>query len=315
MNKFTRIDRTATEPKARDSRVYGQKVALGEPLQLNTGADLLGQIENSLEVIAKERLLDAENKAKSTAQSILDEAQARAQEILEKANAQAKSLIQTAQEQEASIRDTAQETGFKAGFEEGYADATAQVEQESLSMLDSARLLVEAAYQAEKRVLQEFEPRALQLLQHIAKKVLHQELSDSPETLLNMMSQAVESLYLSGKIRMVVHPEILQAIRQFSTETEKGLEQWQRFEFVPDAALDLQQIYIIGQDGSFELSPNAQLVQLLEPLAEHLELPRTVNSDAVEEIAEPLIENAMEPDLLSDLSPELFEEEESSDER
>ena len=37
------------------------------------------------------------------------------------------------------IGETAHEEGFKAGFAEGYADATEQVQQESLEMLEGMR--------------------------------------------------------------------------------------------------------------------------------------------------------------------------------
>lgn len=278
MSKFTRIDRHATEPKARDSRVFGQKVAVGEPLQLSNGEDLREQIEDSLEQIARERLLSAEKNAQRRAQSIIEEAQASAraaaQEILEKANAQAKALIQNAQEQEQEIRDTAQESGFKAGFQEGYTDATAQVEQETLQLLENARLVLEAAYQAEKRVLQDFELQALALLRHLARKILHRELSESPESLLQMVTRATESLYLSGKVRVVLNPQMLHEIRQFSENTASSLDALQRFEFVADPALDPQQIYIIGQESSFDLSLNTQIDVLTEALGEHLALPR-----------------------------------------
>jgi flagellar assembly protein FliH len=308
MSKFTRIDRHATEPKARDSRVYGKKVALGEPLQLSNGEDLRGQIEDSLEQIARERLLDAEKSARQRAQSIFEEAQASAraaaQEILEKANAQARELIRSAQEQEQEIRDAAQESGFKAGFQEGYSDATAQVEQETLQLLENARLVLEAAYQAEKRVLQDFESHALALIQHLARKILHRELLESPESLLQMLAQAAESLYLGGKVRVVLNPQVLHEIRQFSESTAEGLDALQRFEFTADPALDPQQIYIIGQESSFDLSLDTQVDLLIEPLQEHLALPR---SASVEHFSSELLESTGESE--TDSAEEIAEAE------
>jgi flagellar assembly protein FliH len=289
MNKFTRIDRMETEPKARESRVYGEKVSVGEPLKLQMGNDLRGQIEDSLEQIAKERLLDAEQKARAQMDVILEDARDKARDILEKANAQAKALLQTAQEQEQGIRDNAQESGFKAGFEEGYADATAQVEQETVQLLENARLLVETAYQAEKHVLRDFEAHALELVRHLAKKVLRRELADSPDALLAMVNQACEALYMSGKIRLVLHPQVLHEIRQFSERTAEALAALQRFELTTDPALAPQQIYIIGQDGSFELTPETQVDLLLDSLDGHLALPRP------EETGSPELENPPHP--------------------
>jgi flagellar assembly protein FliH len=298
MSKFTRIDRHATAPRARDSRVYGQKIALGEPVQLSGGEDLRGQIEDSLEQIAKERLLQAERDARQLARSIIEEAEtkarATAQEILEQANAQAKALIQNAQEQEQEIRDTAQETGFKTGFQEGYADATAQVEQETLQLLENARLVLEAAYQAEKRVLQDFESQALALIRHLARKILHRELSESPENLLQMLAHATEALYLSGKVRVVLNPQVLHEIRQFSEKTAGGLDALQRFEFVADPMIEPRQIYIIGQESSFDLSLDTQVDLLTRSLQEHLKLPRPEPAEVVKPEAS---ESAMEAEV------------------
>lgn len=301
MNKFTRIDRMATEPKARTSRVYGQAVSLGEPLELRADEDLRQQVESSLEQIAKEHLIAAENKTRK----ILDEANAKAQEVLERANAQAKELIRMAQEQEQEIRDTAQESGFKSGFEEGYAEATAQVEQETAQLLGHAKLLVDAAYLAEKKVLQGFETQALGLVRCLVKKILRRELADSPEALLEMMAHASESLYLSGKVRVVVHPQVLHELRQFSGKTTESLNSLQRFEWVTDPALDLHQIYLIGQDQSFELSPDVQVEALTEPLQGALNLP-------IPEPSQPMVadiqEERFESEDLEVLEPELLPE-------
>lgn len=283
MSKFTRIDRQATEPKARDSRVFGQKVAVGEPVRLDAGGDLKRQVEHSLEMIAQERLLEAEKKAQARAREIIEAAQAQARETLEKANAQARELVRIARDEEQEIRDTAQETGFKTGFQEGYADATAQVEQETVDLLKSANLLLEAAYQAERRVLQDFETHAMELLRHLTRKIVQRELSDSPETLLGMISRAAESLYLSGKVKVVLHPQVLHEIRQFSENTASTLETLQRFELTPDPGLALEQVYIIGQEHSFDLTPESQLDLLMEPLEAHLELPRS-QAEAVDEV-------------------------------
>ncbi|HEY9744780.1 MAG TPA: FliH/SctL family protein, partial [Oculatellaceae cyanobacterium] len=292
MSRFTRIERVSPGLKVRDNRVFGEKVALGEPLQLQTGQDLREQIENSLEEIAKQRLLEAEREARAREQEILDAARAQAKEILEKANAQAKELLQTAQMQEQAIRDAAQESGFKSGFEEGYSEATAQVEQETLQLLESARLVVETAYQAEQKVLKDFEKHAVALLRHLARTILRRELSDSPESLLHMVQSACEALYLSGRVRVVIHPQILHEIRNFSARTAEGLDALHRFEFMADPALELHQVYIIGQDGNFELTPDVQVECLLEPLQEHLTLPRleVKNSRAESSVEETLAE-------------------------
>ena len=262
-----------SDPPDRGNRLFGEAVTIGEPLQIQSRQDMHEQVEVSLERIARDRLLDVEETAQAQARSILEEAQAKAGEILERANAQAKAMIETAQEQEISIRDEAQESGFRSGFAEGYADATDHAAQDTAKLLENARLILDAAYQAEKNVLREVETHALELIRYVVRKILRRELSDAPDILSDMVRNAVASLYLTGTVRVVLHPDVLQSIRQFSEKTADPLDTLRRFEWIADPALPPGQIYITGQGGSFDLTPEAQADNLLNALKGDLRLP------------------------------------------
>lgn len=275
----------ASRPKV-EGRVYGEQVQVGEPLQLKGDADLREQVERSLEVLAKQRLLDAENEAQQLVADIQAKAQAEAEQRVADAQAQARSLVDTAQAEADGIRQAAHEEGFKTGFQEGYADATQQVEQETVSLLEGAQLLVEGAYQAERRVLKEFDQHAVALIRHLVLKILDRELSDSPDVLMSLVHRAVDSLYMSGKVRVVVSAQVIQSLREFSAKVEQSLDEAQRFEFVADPALAPDQVFITGQEGSFELTPSTQLEQLLAPVASAVSLPRPEASQRPVEASE-----------------------------
>lgn len=293
MSKFRRVDIGGdyTTPPKPESRVYGKQVTVGEPVRLEGDVELRRQIETSLEQMAKQRLLEAEE----AAQKNIDLAESESRQILEKANAQAREMLAQAQAQVKAIRDAAHEEGFKAGFQEGYADATEQVEGETTELLNGAHILVNGAYEAEKRVLKDFESHAVQLVEGIVKKILRRELADSPETVLALIQKAIDSLYLSGKVRVVVSAQIIQELREFSEKTNGALDAMKRFEFVADPALDLSQIYIVGHEGSFDISPDTQVAQLLSPLQTDLKLPRP-ELPRPEPDAEPELEPEMEPE-------------------
>lgn len=275
MNKFTRTnssfrDDPAARPTLAKHRLFGDAVSVGEPVQIQGDAELRQEIHTSLEMLAKQRLLEAEDEANV----LLSKAKKEAAALLEKANAQVKEMLAQAQSQVGQIRDNAHEEGFKAGFQEGYADATEQVSQETVELLRGANTLVDSAYQAEKLVLKQFEQQALAIISHVARKILRRELADSPETLMGMIQQAIDSLYISGKVQVVVNPMILQDLREFANTTQQAVDGMNRFEFIADAGLDPFQIFIIGQDGCFDLSPMAQLDQLTSALEPQLQLPR-----------------------------------------
>ncbi|MCE3236604.1 MAG: H+transporting two-sector ATPase subunit [Vampirovibrio sp.] len=275
MNKFTRTnnsfrDDPAARPTLAKHRLFGDAVSVGEPVQIQGDAELRQEIHTSLEMLAKQRLLEAEDEANV----LLSKAKKEAAALLEKANAQVKEMLAQAQSQVDQIRDNAHEEGFKAGFQEGYADATEQVSQETVELLRGANTLVDGAYQAEKLVLKQFEQQALAIISHVVRKILRRELADSPETLMGMIQQAIDSLYISGKVQVVVNPTILQDLREFANATQQAVDGMNRFEFIADAGLDPFQIFIIGQDGCFDLSPLAQLEQLTSALEPQLQLPR-----------------------------------------
>lgn len=284
MNRFTRTDNSfradpTIRPTGTQHRLFGDAVSVGEPMQIQGDAELRQEIHTSLEMLAKQRLLEAEDEASA----LLAKAKKDAAALLEKANAQAKEMLAQMQGQVAQIRDDAHEEGFKAGFQEGYADATEQVGQETVDLLRGANTLVDGAYQAEKLVLKQFEKQALGMISHIVRRILRRELADSPETLMGMIHQAIESLYISGKVQVVVNPLIIQELREFATATQQAVEGMNRFEFIADAGLDPYQIFIIGQDGCFDLSPMTQLDQLASALEPKLQLPRP---DVIEEAIE-----------------------------
>lgn len=240
---------------------------MGEPYQLQGSRK---DIETSLEILAKQRLNDVEDEAKA----LLAQARSEALTILGKARTQSQEKLEQTQSQVDTIRDNAYEEGFKAGFAEGYSDANAQVEQETLETLKSVQVLVDGAYEAERLILKNFEKQAVKIIAHITEKILCRELADQPDILLNMVEHAIDSLYLSGKIQVVVSSQVIQNLRQHSAATLEGMDSLRRFEWIADPALATTEIYIIGQEGCFNLSPSSQMDKILEPVEQMLKLPR-----------------------------------------
>ncbi len=296
------------------AHIQGETVAVGQAYHLDSEAQFKRDLEQSLAEIVKKRLQEAEDEAIALVKVAEETAEKNArqisEEILGKANAQAREMVELAQSQVEAIQESAREAGFKNGFQEGYADATAQVEQEVTDLLQSAQLLAENAYQAEKLVLKNFEKNALTLIRHLGRKILQRELAENPDMILGQLQQAVESLYLTGKIKVVVNPQVLQELRAFSAVTDSALTQMSRYEFMVDPLLDVHQLFIVGEEGSFDLSLDSRMSQLIEPLQEALTLPRPEPivadlrvSEATEPVAEALedLEEAepIKPDALA----------------
>lgn len=295
------------------AHIQGETVAVGQAYHLDSEAQFKRDLEQSLAEIVKKRLQEAEDEAIALVKVAEETAEKNARQIsddiLSKANAQAREMIELAQSQVEAIKEAAREAGFKNGFQEGYADATTQVEQEATEMLQSAQLLAENAYQSEKLILKNFEKNALALISHLGRKILQRELAENPETILTQLQQAVDSLYLTGKIKVVVNPQVLQELRAYSAVTELALTQMSRYEFMVDPLLDTHQLFIVGEEGSFDLSLDTQMSQLLEPLQEALTLPRpepVLSESLVSETTEPVVEVSEDLEGLESDSAELL---------
>jgi flagellar biosynthesis/type III secretory pathway protein FliH len=255
-------------------RVYGREVSVGEPMPIQADPHFRDDLESSLEILTQTRLMESEEQARN----LLEDARLKAGKLLAEARtqaeAQARESVAQARREADGIREAAREEGFKAGFQEGYTDATTQVEQDTIGLLAGAQCLVEGAYLAEKRVLKSFEKHALALVEQVVHRILGECLPESPEAVLRLIERGVESLYLSGKVKVVVSAQVLQEIRAFSSASAEALATMSRFEFTADPLLDAHQIYVIGQDATFDFTPAHQACQLLAPLEKHLKLPR-----------------------------------------
>lgn len=276
-------------PASSSSRIYGNRVSVGAPVSIEGDPGFRDDLESSLTVLTQTRLLEAEAQAKALVEKMHRQAYDEVTELKEKAEAEAKQKVEQAQGEADGIREAAREEGFKAGFQEGYDEANAQVEQETVGLLQSAQLLVEGAHLAEKRVLKNFEKHAVTLVEHVVARILGDTLheDDAPAKILHLIETGVENVYLTGKVKVVVSAHILHDLRMFSRTSAEALETMSRFEFVADPLLTAQQIYVIGQEARFDFTPTNQAKQLLAPVGKHLDLPREVHEESLTELPLP----------------------------
>jgi flagellar assembly protein FliH len=269
-------------PVGSSSRIYGNRVSVGAPVSIEGDPGFRDDLESSLTVLTQTRLLEAEAQAKALVEKMHRQAYDEMAELKEKAEAEAKQKVKQAQSEADGIREAAREDGFKAGFQEGYDEATAQVEQETVGLLQSAQLLVEGAHLAEKRVLKNFEKHAVTLVEHVVARILGDTLheDDAPAKILHLIETGVENVYLTGKVKVVVSAQVLHDLRTFSRTSAEALDTMSRFEFVADPLLTAQQIYVIGQDARFDFTPTNQAKQLLAPVEKHLDLPRNLPEES-----------------------------------
>lgn len=241
------------------SRLSGQRVQLGTAFRLDPNEDKQKEVVHEI-------LLEAQSKAFS----IVEQARNQAAQVLNNAQQQAKQLVQDAENQREEIMQQAYQTGETSGYEKGYADGNQKAEEETVQLLSGANTILDGAYQAREKVLKSFRQSAGEVIRHLTERILHQALKADPQLLYTMVDSAIDSLHLTGRIRVVVSRDTLEVIRRFNAQTEKALAETPRFDFVADPNLGGDEIFVLSDDGNFTLTPEAQVTQLLAPIIKML---------------------------------------------
>ena len=251
------------------SPLRGQQVSMGDSVELDND-EFRRHVESSLEKLAKQRLLEAETRANT----VLETAEQEASRMLSEARDEVMNMLRKAQEETGDIRKNAHDEGYAEGYEEGFNDGTRQIVTETVDLIKGVDTLVDGAIQAEKLVLKNFEENALALVRTIAQRVVSAELAQSPELILGMLDRAIENLQITGRVKVVLSTQALQNIQEFSRDGQAAIAGLKRLDLIGDPALALEQVFVIAEEGSFDISPSAQIAQLTAPLEKSLGFPR-----------------------------------------
>lgn len=256
-----------------------KQVHVGESYSIKGDAQLVHEQEEIVRTIAEKKIRKAEAEALQIIALARQDAETAARTIIqqatEKADAAANALIAEAQAQHDAVLEQARQDGFDSGFNKGYEDAINKVESETVELLETAQTIVNGAYQAEQVVLKNFQEDALELVRHVAEKVIHQQLQQ-PEVLVEMVHNAVESLYMTGRVKVVLGQKYFEQMRTFTPKTAEMTERLKRFEWTGDLLMTQHEIHILSAEGAYSIGPEDQVTTLLKPLENQLPLAEPV---------------------------------------
>jgi flagellar biosynthesis/type III secretory pathway protein FliH len=243
-----------------------RQVTLGRPVSLKG-------IHPHQQVLYQQKLAD-----EAEAQARKQEAQTTAEAIIANAHAEARTLLAKAHERAQAI-EAETEAGFEAGMTAGFEAAA----DETLELLSSAKLVTEAAYSLQHKLLQQAQPQAVVLMQHILTTLCQWQWQQAPaQWWASLWQQAIDALQLSGQVTVVVHPTHWQLLQGFHEKTQQGLAGLSRFVITTDAQLPTEACFLLSEEGlRFDVSHQQQLALLLEPLRSQFPLALVVDDEAV----------------------------------
>ncbi len=278
-------------------------VQMGTSMEIKGDAQYLQEMTETYEALMQQKLANAEALAQRMLQEAEIQAAAHRDNLIQRAEEESRDIVAKAHAEKEAIRSHATQEGYEAGYGQGYADATQAGEAQSVQLMTEAQALIQSAYYAEKMVLQKFQPDASELIRYVTRRILHREITDSPENLMHLLQQATDALYLTGKIRLVANKEVIHHLQQFSPKVQDALEHMTRFELVGDDKLGLDEIYLISTEGTFSVGVDAQLDRLMSYVEGQLPLedpPKAslATPEARLEIAQPNSEPEPEADYV-----------------
>ncbi|NDI33391.1 FliH/SctL family protein [Chengkuizengella sediminis] len=235
--------------------------------------------EDLTQIEETEQNIEEDAEILSIRDEILKEAQAIASEQIEKAKTEVAAIKAEAEneiklwwsEKREKDEDIVQETKAKAveqGIKEGTEHAVEQVKQQYSDLINEASSIVNTAYKEKEKIIQEAEPFLVDLSCAIAEKVIHKELHDSKETVIQMISKVLTRRNEEGIIKCCVAPDQYKYIKDAKEELLLSLDPQAELQIVPDASLSGFDCVVHSSFGSIDAKIDTQLSEIKNQLNE-----------------------------------------------
>ncbi|MFS1513201.1 FliH/SctL family protein [Chengkuizengella sp. SCS-71B] len=233
----------------------------------------LTQIENT------EHQIEEDDEVFSERDEILKKAQSLANEQIENAKAEVAALKAEAEneiklwwsEKREQDKRIVQETKAKAieqGIKEGTELAEEQVKQQYSNLINEASTIVNTAYEEKENIIHEAEPFVVDLSCAIAEKVIHKELHDSKEAVIQMIGKVLTRRKEEGIIKCCVAPNQYKYIKDAREELLLSLDPQSELQIVPDASLEDFDCVVHSSFGSIDAKIDTQLSEIKNQLKE-----------------------------------------------
>jgi len=180
---------------------------------------------------------------------------AQAQEEARRMRLEAQRLLAEAQK----VRAEAQEAGYRKGFQAGEKAGAEQVRTRLRATLIHLRQLAKDLVEERHQLLAATTRGALDLALAVAKEILTEEITASPQRLAGMLAKARAQLQLDNgqTVKVYVHPEDLAGLASAGAE-----DQWPGWEFIGDPGLQRGDLILESQRGRLDLRLETQLDRL-----------------------------------------------------
>ncbi len=156
---------------------------------------------------------------KIESQKILTETEQMVIELLEKARDEARDIISNAREEAEVIKMQAGEEAVsirkkahQEAYEEGLRQAQQEIEGDRQAAIQQSQALLEEARQLKIKAFRSCEADMVRLVMATVKKVIASELKTNPDTIINILQEAIDFLDRPENITVYVNPQDLDKV-------------------------------------------------------------------------------------------------------
>ncbi|NBD22470.1 FliH/SctL family protein [Paenibacillus glycinis] len=156
--------------------------------------------------------------------------------------------------------------GYELGFQEGKAQAEAEVRAQWEAMLTEAKSILDSSYETKEQIIQEAEPFVVALSAAIAEKIIQKQLTVEPAWSLDIIRKALERRREQGVITLCVSPQQLAYVQAAREELTLVIDSQAELQIVPDVSVKAYGCVIRSSFGSIDARIDTQLSEIKREL-------------------------------------------------
>ncbi|GAB4072511.1 flagellar assembly protein FliH [Barrientosiimonas marina] len=216
-------------------------------------------------------LADASETKHETVQSEIKQAQeelerlkVRQTEVIDQTNAEIEAAQTAWKEEKQTYIEQARQEGYTDGFNQGLQRGQDDYQQ----LISNANDAVKAAQHDYYKTLDESHDQLLDLAVHIAEKIMHQQLSEQPESLMPLVTSAIQTVRDKSNVALYLNPADYDLISRQKDELTSFTGKDTVLSIYADDTLSEGSCLIEHPFGRIDAGIDAQLQQLRTTLRE-----------------------------------------------
>jgi len=228
---------------------------------------------------AEEAAFDLVKNGKDEALQIRVDAEKESQRLVAEAQAKASLLDAETKRELARLEAEAQDRGQKAGYQEGWASASAEVDR----LVGRIHVILEKISDKRQEIIEGTEVQIVQLVLQIAKKVVKVISENQRNVVINNVLQALRKLKTRGDVVVRVNLEDLKVTSDHIKEFLEKVENVKSITVVEDSSVDLGGAVVDTDFGEIDARIASQFTEIEEKILELVPIKAKVQTGSAGE--------------------------------